>query len=488
MKTAICAIIKDEHLFLKEWIDWHLSLGFDAIHLFEDKGSDSHEEITKDYDKVILHSFAKDTEVQEVLKANGSSARQLVLYNWFGDTYKEQYNWIAFIDLDEFIMFNDNYSLDKLCEEFEPYSTVLLNWRIMGASGHIKRPTRGVMEAYTKEEPPMLMERNYMYKSFCNMKRWLGFSAYLHLADGYVNTNHRQDTHEWCYDKAWINHYFTKSWEDWCSRIFSRGDTQNGHRLLCDFFDANPSMREYEEILVNSVIQQIPNGTHKVKRGSKLIAGGNVSAIEALNGYEQIDAVDYVGKRILLIGNKPQEQMSDEQIALINSYDVIVRCNGMNNIEQTGGRVDWWWLNVWNWNALKENLGKRDYSSAKLVMIDNNSSRLVTSTKLCDNLPMLGRGKQIWYTKQDSTRLCKQPWESDETCTVPTTDIICLSYLVNKFPFSEITLACLDVEEREELFKTHSNWCNTWHKNVGGFERDYIKGLIKENKIKWLEL
>ena len=54
MKCAICAIIKDEQKFLKEFIDYHLSLGFDDIYLYEDSGSVSHDSITNKYNKVHL--------------------------------------------------------------------------------------------------------------------------------------------------------------------------------------------------------------------------------------------------------------------------------------------------------------------------------------------------------------------------------------------------------------------------------------------------
>jgi hypothetical protein len=39
-------MIKNEHQYLKEWIDYHLNLGIDAIYLAEDITSDSHKEIT----------------------------------------------------------------------------------------------------------------------------------------------------------------------------------------------------------------------------------------------------------------------------------------------------------------------------------------------------------------------------------------------------------------------------------------------------------
>jgi hypothetical protein len=261
MKTAICSIIKDEHLFLKEWIDWHLRLGFDAIHLFEDKDSKSHEEICKKYSNVYLRRYKDDEEVQELLDAQGSSHRQFVLYTWFANQYKNIYSWVAFIDLDEFIVFNGDYNLNTLCKEFENYPAVYLNWKMMGASGHINRPTCGVMEAYTKECEFPGNDKMWAQKSFVNLKNFKGFKD-LHRAIEAVNTNHSLNMHELCYDKVSLNHYFTKSWEDWCDRIFNRGGTDNGHRTLAQFFECNPSMESLRKELISSVVHRIPKGTY----------------------------------------------------------------------------------------------------------------------------------------------------------------------------------------------------------------------------------
>lgn len=282
MKTAICAIIKDEHLFLKEWIDWHLGLGFDAIHLFEDKGSKSHEEIVKEYNNVFLRRYEDDEEVQELLAWQGNSNRQKTLYEYFSDTYKGTYDWVAFIDLDEFVMLEKGYSLSKLCEEFEPYPCVLLNWKMIGASGHIKRPKGRVMEAYTEESSFLHQDKMWEHKSFVNLVRYKGMAT-LHRAIDAVNTHHEDIFTNLYYDKAWLNHYFTKSWEDWVDRIFVRGGTMHAHRTLGQFFDANKSMEHLRDELIASVAERIPNGTYWLDRKRGLIAGGNVKKIMELN-------------------------------------------------------------------------------------------------------------------------------------------------------------------------------------------------------------
>ena len=51
---VICSLIKDEHLFLDEWLQWHLNLGFEKIYLFEDVNSKSHKSIADKYSNVVL--------------------------------------------------------------------------------------------------------------------------------------------------------------------------------------------------------------------------------------------------------------------------------------------------------------------------------------------------------------------------------------------------------------------------------------------------
>ncbi len=299
MKTAICAIIKDEHLFLEEWIEWHLGLGFDAIHLFEDKGSDSHEEITSQYENVFLRRYEDSEQVQELLEAQGSSHRQFVLYTWFANQYNDVYDWCAFIDLDEFVMFADDYNLEQLCVEFEPYPTVLLNWKMIGASGRISKPTCGVIEAYTQECDYCDNDKMWSYKSFVNLKKFEGFHD-LHLALGYVNTHHSNDKNEHYYDKAWLNHYFTKSLEDWTERIFKKGGTLNGHRKLTHFFECNKNMKYLESLYIKKHSEETPNGTYRI--GNGFIAGGNVQKIALLNaksiGDNHLDSQERLEKAI----------------------------------------------------------------------------------------------------------------------------------------------------------------------------------------------
>jgi len=58
MTYGICAIIKNENLFLREWIEYHTSIGFDTICLYEDYDSLSHKNITSYYNNVYLNHIS----------------------------------------------------------------------------------------------------------------------------------------------------------------------------------------------------------------------------------------------------------------------------------------------------------------------------------------------------------------------------------------------------------------------------------------------
>lgn len=278
---AICAIIKNEHRFLEEWVEWHLNIGFDVIHLFEDKGSESHEDICSKYSSVYLRRYENDEEVQQLLAWQGNSNRQKTLYEYFADATADKYDWVAFIDLDEFFMFAEGWNLQRLCEEFDDYPAVLLNWKMIGASGHIKRPSCGVIEAYTTHAEFLRQDHLWEHKSFVNLKRYIGMAT-LHRATGAVNTHYEEDFTLLHYDKAWLNHYFSKSWEDWCERIFKRGGTMHAHRTCEQFFDTNADMEYLRDELMSTVVDKLPNSTFCLDRKMGTIAGGNLKKIADL--------------------------------------------------------------------------------------------------------------------------------------------------------------------------------------------------------------
>lgn len=262
MDIYICAIIKNEHQYLKEWIDWHLSIGVNHIYLCEDIGSKSHADIIKDYDQVTLFPF-NDEIAQYDRQGHASSWRQRSLFDWFLDTHRGVADWCAFIDVDEFITLENYENISEFLADYTDYNGIYLSWKMIGANGHIKSPKSNVVEAYTKEAKGWIAcDHHYAFKSIVNLHR-NGYITGIHCVNEGVNVFKMTTNRIRIYKKAWINHYFTKSWEDWCNRVLRRGDVCTGNRKLKQFFETNPDMLSIADELYQFAKDNYSNNEQK---------------------------------------------------------------------------------------------------------------------------------------------------------------------------------------------------------------------------------
>lgn len=290
MKSIICTIIKDERQFIREWVDWHLNIRFDKIYIFEDFGSTSHSDLLEDLIKEKkVEVVALDDGKVPVSNAgyghrpSGVKPTQYSLYIWFFNKVKKENlaDWIAFIDVDEFINFENGYNLERLEEEYSNKGGILLSWKQYGANGHIKRPEGGVVENYTGSWQPPREGDEWGHKSLVNVAVTEGFET-VHTFKGCEHTNGGDKRAPQCYDKAWINHYFTKSWEDWCDRIFNRGNMHNDYRTLDTFFKYNTDLYNNRRELIESVRYKHARSATWLSREFKIISGGNVNKLDEL--------------------------------------------------------------------------------------------------------------------------------------------------------------------------------------------------------------
>lgn len=244
--VAICAILKDEHQYLKEWIDHHLSIGIDEIYLFEDVDSKPHIDIVKDYNNVYLKSIGDFINLKFVFD------KQEDTYNRFIHTYKNKVDYVFFIDLDEFVIFEDGYNLDDLIQICDSKSGALyIPWKYYGANGIVDNPKTPLMTTYTKPSnakcPNKSCQGLYIYKTFCNIRRGYMRDVHVHYNGEPIVPFDSENIHQVC----WLNHYITKSWEEWCNRLFNRGQNPILLRKLDEFFEYNPDMIVIKEELYN---------------------------------------------------------------------------------------------------------------------------------------------------------------------------------------------------------------------------------------------
>lgn len=285
MQYVICAIVKNEQRFIREWVEHYLSIGFTKIYVFEDFGSRSHLSQVSDYvdsGQVVLDSLDQSHFIKKERKG---TMVQRNLYDKFLKTCRENNtaDWIGFFDVDEFLAFEQGWDLQRLTEEFSSEAGILLSWVVYGASGHIKRPAGSVCESYTQHMPEgFLLDGGWPWnvKSLVNVHKCPGMK-HIHVFKDCVNTSHK--TEGLSFSCAWLNHYYTKSWEDYCERMFRRGNMHNNFRSFDQFFKCSPELQHRQREMVESVRYRHCKSTMWISRSMKIISGGNELRLKELS-------------------------------------------------------------------------------------------------------------------------------------------------------------------------------------------------------------
>lgn len=224
MKTAILGIIYNEHPYIQEWIEYHLQLGFDDIFLIEDYNSDSHAYLLQNYTE---HVHLLNVDSFNPLCKHIFSVKCEHCFNKVINSLKGQYDWVLKLDVDEFLEFDEDISLESFLSEFTDVENVAIYCKTYGSNHHYHKPDCTVQEAYKNENNVAhVFLSDHEYKTFTNLNyehptiTLFNKQIKLHNHKSTVNTLKQcvNCNRTLTYDKAHINHYYTKSLEEYQSR------------------------------------------------------------------------------------------------------------------------------------------------------------------------------------------------------------------------------------------------------------------------------
>jgi hypothetical protein len=213
---AVCAIFKNEAPFLLEWLAYHSVIGFDRFILYDNDSIDGGSDLVRS------SRFAGRATVIRWPQRPG----QLPAYRHFIDCFARDFEWAAFIDLDEFLLPLTGDSIVPLLSTWSEFSAVLVQWRCFGPAGWIERPAGLVIENYDMrlgEDEPV----NHTVKSIVKCTDLEGISATPHefrVRGQVCDTLGRQALNipnqaSACHEILVVNHYITKSKQDWLEKL-----------------------------------------------------------------------------------------------------------------------------------------------------------------------------------------------------------------------------------------------------------------------------
>ena len=139
--ACICAIAKDETPHLREWVLHHFSAGFEHIVLYD---NGSVEPVSRTLSDLAAAGLVT------VIDFPVCEAPQLSAYFHCLRTWKDRSRWLAFIDIDEFVLPLARHDVRELLEDYEAFAGLAAHWMIFGSDGHLRRPATGVTGSYTR--------------------------------------------------------------------------------------------------------------------------------------------------------------------------------------------------------------------------------------------------------------------------------------------------------------------------------------------------
>lgn len=219
-RLSIAAIMKNEAPYVEEWIQYHLAVGVEHFYIYDNGSTDGMADILAPYAKSGLVTYRFFPGI----------ARQIPAYNDALQNYRNQSRYIAFIDTDEFLFpVVPGTTIPQLVDEIlalDPHAGgVAVNWRMFGSSHLEKKPEGGVLKNFlwraaedgrgndcikTIVDPRKVAFFNHVhYPIYC-----LGWHSVDENGVPVSGWSHPMDALK----KIRINHYFTKSKEEWIAR------------------------------------------------------------------------------------------------------------------------------------------------------------------------------------------------------------------------------------------------------------------------------
>jgi hypothetical protein len=198
MKVALTCIAKNEDKYIEEWIQYHLYLGFDRVFVYENDWT-----------------LNLDSPFVEKIQFNGGG-RQSQAYNHFLSNYKNKYDWVAFFDVDEFLVLKMHDNIKQFLFHYREFDGVGINWYLFGDNNQpMPTDNYSVLDRFTKRSKKIDKHIKCIVKTNIDSKYNIHSPINSVIVDckknpiaGAFNTQ-GDDT------IAQINHYFTKTKEEW---------------------------------------------------------------------------------------------------------------------------------------------------------------------------------------------------------------------------------------------------------------------------------
>lgn len=209
---AALVIAKNESMVIEEFLEHYQSEGFDHVFLIDNGSTDDFQAKVKpfiDSKFVTLHYMP-------------AAAKQSEHYNRVYNTIRDQCQWLAIVDVDEYVYGVNEPLVNLFRNEFARFHKVFFHWLMFGSNGHQTQPA-SIREGFTQRGPLPDGHTKCIFRT--KFIDELSIHDHWYSKD-YLETNVPQI----CvapHHLARLNHYAIMSWDYFRTVKMTRGDVSN---------------------------------------------------------------------------------------------------------------------------------------------------------------------------------------------------------------------------------------------------------------------
>lgn len=250
-EVAICCIAKNEDAYLVEWIEYHLLIGVTRFYIYD---NESAVPIATTLDSYIRKGIVK-------VELIPGRKKQIAAHKHCLANYGRECQWIAFIDVDEYIVpKNDTCNLVEFLNAYNKFGGLAIHWLLFGSNGHLEPPSTTQINSYTRRSLKT-HEMNCHIKTIVQPKhvKWVPKDPHhfgFRFGKYCVNENFEKvkgPLAEHTSNKIQLNHYFVRSLEEFKAKVARGRADVDEMRTVDEFYEVN----EYANLLADENIIEL---------------------------------------------------------------------------------------------------------------------------------------------------------------------------------------------------------------------------------------
>jgi hypothetical protein len=228
---AIVLIVRNEARHIGEWAHFHARAGATHFFVYDNGSTDETIPVLRNILPDHLLTVVPWNQVFSDARMGREMHNQVMAYAHAASNFGSDYQWMAFIDADEFLIPKQARSLSDALAGLEDCRSISLPWHMFGRSGHDKEPEGGVLSNYLQRaaDPMSKLRGVRAFKCIVDPCHLTALRVHSMEVDGSDNTcndagvlySRAQREYPGFYStvRIQLNHYYTRSEEELARKI-----------------------------------------------------------------------------------------------------------------------------------------------------------------------------------------------------------------------------------------------------------------------------